>query len=408
MAPANAPSAGPGGAVFTSRPEVCAGLGQPGGRTSEQGIMKRAGFLLLGGLLALPAGCRRAPAPVPPPVVRVEEARPLREADRESVQTYIGAIRGENETDLSFKVGGILELIGPAPGRNWGEGDRIEKGQVLARLVQVDFLAERDSAAARRDLAVSRLARAEQLLREEAISPQEYDVLKAARDEAVAAFERARQAYLDSTLRAPLAGHILARLASPGETVLPGRPVLRIADLSVVSVELGVPDRLVGQVHPGQRIPVTVNSLEGRRFEGEVAEVGVAAKESSRLFKVVLKVPNPGGELRSGMTASVNFQPPPRHQPDAVLVRLSALVGRTPAPEEGPDAPTLAVFVVDASGHARMRPVRTDDIIRSSVVITAGVRPGERVVVVGASQLHDGVRVDARPWNEGVRLSATP
>jgi multidrug efflux system membrane fusion protein len=370
--------------------------------------MKPISLLALSGLLVLPAGCRRPPVPPPPPVVRVEEARPLHEADLESVQTYIGVIRGENETDLGFKVGGILELIGPAPGRNWGEGDRFEKDQVLARLVQVDFLAERDSAAARRDLAESRLARAEQLRRDEAISPQEYDVLKAARDEALAAYERARQAYLDSTLRAPFAGHILARLASPGETVLPGRPVLRIADLSVVTVELGVPDRLVGQVRPGQRIPVTVNSLEGRRFEGEVSEVGVAAKESSRLFKVVLKVPNPAGELRSGMTASVNFQPPPRAQPDAVLVRLSALVGRTPAPGEGSDAPTLAVFVVDETGHARERPVRTDDLIRSSVVITAGVRPGERVVVVGASQLHDGARVEARPWNEGARLPGPP
>lgn len=357
--------------------------------------------------LALTA-CHQPSHPAPPPVVRVEVARPWREAEPDAVQTYIGLVRAENETELGFKVGGILERIGPEPGRHWGEGDRFDKDQVLAQLVQVDFVAERDSAAARRDLAESRLARAEQLRRDGAISPQEYDTLKAARDEAVAAFERARQAWLDSTLRAPFAGHVLARLASAGETVLPGRPVLRIADLSVMSVELGVPDRLVGQIRPGQRLPLTVHTLEDRRFEGEVAEVGVAAREGSRLFKVVLKVPNPERRLRSGMTASVSLAPPREARGDAVLVRLSALVGRS-APGDGTaNLPSLAVFVVDDQGIARERPVRTDEIIRSSVVITEGVRPGERVVVVGAAQLYDGARVDARPLTDNATVPPAP
>jgi membrane fusion protein (multidrug efflux system) len=340
--------------------------------------------------------------------VRVEVARPWREADPDAVQTYIGLVRAENETELGFKVGGILERIGPEPGRHWGEGDRFDRDQVLAQLVQVDFLAERDSAAARRDLAESRLARAEQLRRDGAISPQEYDTLKAARDEAAAAYERARQAWMDSTLRAPFAGHVLARLASAGETVLPGRPVLRIADLSVMSVEFGVPDRLVSQLRPGQRLPLTVHTLEDRRFEGEVAEVGVAAKEGSRLFKVVLKVPNPERRLRSGMTASVSLAPPREALGDAVLVRLSALVGRGAPPTGSTDPPPLAVFVVDDQGIARERPVRTDEIIRSSIVITEGVSPGERVVVAGAAQLDDGARVEARPLDENAAASPAP
>lgn len=371
--------------------------------------MKSFLLLLAGLLVTLGPGCRPKPPPAPPAtVVRVEEVRRLEEAHLESVQTYIGVIRGENETDLGFKVGGRLDWIGPEPGRNWGEGDRVEKDQVLAQLAQVDFAAERDSAAARRELAQSRLLRAEQLRRDQAISPQEFDVIKAARDEAAAAFERAQQAFLDSTLRAPFNGHILARLASAGETVMPGRPVLRVADLSVVSVELGVPDRIVSRIQPGERIPLTVNSLEGRRFDGEVSEVGVAAKESSRLFKVVLKVPNPRGELRSGMTASVSFREPARARPEAVLVRLSALVGRSGVAGGGSNQPPLAVFVVDDAGQARERPVRTDDIIRSSVIVTEGLRPGERVVVVGASRLHDGERVDARPLSNGVATPAAP
>ncbi|MCZ7635605.1 MAG: HlyD family secretion protein [Verrucomicrobia bacterium] len=65
--------------------------------------------------------------------------------------------------------------IGPAPGRLWGEGDHIGKDEVLAQLGQVDFKAERDSAAARAELARSRRTRGEQLLRDQAISPQEFE-----------------------------------------------------------------------------------------------------------------------------------------------------------------------------------------------------------------------------------------
>jgi RND family efflux transporter MFP subunit len=178
----------------------------------------------------------------------------------------------------------------------------------------------------------------------------------------------------------------------------PGSRTLRVADLSTVSVDLGVPDRIVNHIKRGQLIPVAVNSLESRPFEGEVAEVGVAAKEGSRLFKVVLKVRNPRGELRSGMTASVTFQEPARDLAGAVLVRMSALVATTPGMGGTNRGPPLAVFVVDASGRAHERPVQTDDIIRSSVVVTSGLAPGDRVVVVGASRLHDGERVDARPF----------
>jgi RND family efflux transporter MFP subunit len=354
------------------------------------------GLLLVVGLGGV--ACRRERTPPPRAVVRYEAARPAREFLTDNVQTYVGVVRGENEIDLSFKVGGVLELIGPAAGRLWGEGDPIARNQILAQLVPVDFKAEFDSVSARAELARSRLARGEQLLRDQAISPQECDVLRAAHEEAHAALERAKQAYAESTLRAPFAGRILARLATAGETVLQGRPVLRVADLSTVSVELGVPDRLVNEIQTNATIALSIAALEGRRFEGRVSEVGVAAKEGSRLFKVVLQVPNPAGLLRPGMTASASLTRPSTVPTNAVVVRLSALVAASPAAGTNTEPPALAVFVLGEEGRVTERIVKTDDIIRSSILLTAGVRPGELVVVVGASLLHDGEAVEARPF----------
>ncbi len=352
---------------------------------------------LLAGLVGV-LGCRRERPSPPPTVVTFEKAAAASTNDFRAVETYIGMIRGENETDLSFKVGGVLERIGPEAGKLWGEGDAIEAGQVLAVLKQVDFKAERDSAEARATLASGRLKRGQQLLADQAISPQEHDVLKAAHDEAQAAFERAEQAFRDSTLRAPLSGRVLARLATAGETVMAGRAVLQVADLSTVSVEFGVSDRIVNEIRSGQVIPLVVSSLEGRRFDGTVSEVGVAAQPGSRLFRVVVKVANPGGVLRSGMTASASFRPAPGREDAVVLVRLSALVARSTSGSSAEGNDGLAVFVVGEDGRVQERAVETGDIIRSSIAILRGVDAGDRVVVVGASRLQDGERVEARPF----------
>ncbi len=351
-------------------------------------------------LLALTAvGCKRPPAPPPaPPVVRYEVARAVTnlvsQAGPGASQTYLGIIRGETETELSFRVGGIIEGIGKAEG-DWREGTPVEKDAVLAWLQPADFLAVSNQARARFDYEAARFTNNVKLLAEKAISQQEMDAIQSAYRSAEAEFERACQNLRDSIIRAPFTGTIIARLANAGETVMPGRPVLRLADLKTVSVELGVPDRVLPEIRPGERQAVWIRALEGTPrgpvCEGVVTEVGVAAREGSRLFRVVIQVNNDDGAIKSGMTASVEIRPRPRFAPDAVAVPLSALVGLPGSPD------ALAVFVVDDDGRARQRRVQTDDFIRSSVVITEGVAVGEKVVVVGAAGLHDGAVVQAQP-----------
>jgi len=154
-------------------------------------------------------------------------------------------------------------------------------------------------------------------------------------------------------------------------------------------VEVGVPDRLVGGLVVGGRVPVSVSGLGDQEFEGMVREVGVAAREGTRLFRVLVRVDNPGGRIRPGMAASVHLERGARSSVEGVLVRLSALVSRGER--------DLAVFVV-TNGTARLRMVGTADLRESSIVVTQGLRAGETVVVAGASQLHDGATVEVRPF----------
>lgn len=346
--------------------------------------------VLMGGFV----GCRPTHAPpVQKLVVRYVEAEAMRGANVQSRSEYIALVRGDVETELGFKVSGVLELIGRDGERqDWQEGVGFAGGELLARLRQEDFVSAAKSARAKAELAGKDYERAVTLRKDGAVSQQELDASSARRDSADAALAQAEQALKDSVLRAAYPGTILTRFASAGETVAVGKPVLKVADLRQMSIELGVPDRLVGQIRVGQEIPVKISALEASSFIGRVSEVGAAAKEGARLFRVVIKVANPQGLLRSGMTASVAPGESVAFAADSVLVPLSALVTSA----RGGATNQLAVFVVDAAGTARERPVKTDDIIRSSIVVSAGVKPGDKVVTVGAGTLYDGAPVDAR------------
>jgi RND family efflux transporter MFP subunit len=129
-----------------------------------------------------------------------------------------------------------------------------------------------------------------------------------------------------------------------------------------------------------------VSGLEGMpAFKGRVSEVGVAASGEGRLFRVVVKVPNPDGLLRSGMTARIHVSDAAGVKPGTVVVPLSALVTFPPGTQVG-------VFVVQ-DGKAVKRLVKTGDILNSSILITEGLRAGEQVVTSGAAFLHDGAPI---------------
>ena len=79
-----------------------------------------------------------------------------------------------------------------------------------------------------------------------------------------------------------------------------------------------------------------------------------------------------------------------------MVVPLSALIA-PPGPGVRASKPRtqLAVFVVK-DGKASLRPVKTGDIVASSIIVTEGLQAGEEVVTRGASQLYDGAPVEVR------------
>jgi membrane fusion protein (multidrug efflux system) len=328
----------------------------------------------------------KPPSPPAPPLVGTMTAAPA--LGLVPVVSYVGTLAGEVELDLAFKLAGRIAAIGPEVGRDWREGDVVAIGTALASLDPAQLVETVRAVEARASNDAGLHERGLRLMADQLISQQELDKLAAARDTSAADLRRAQAALADAVINAPFAGTVLRRGARTGETVAVGQMVLRLADLSRMSVELGVPEHIVGRLKPGQELALTLPAFPGQAFRGLVSEVGASAASGSRLFQMRVAVANPDGRLRPGMSATVAI-PGDLPPADAVTVPLSALLA-------GPDGRAFRVMVVEGA-VARGRPVEVIDVIGSSAVISRGLAVGEAVVVAGTGLCADGQPVMARP-----------
>lgn len=182
-------------------------------------------------------------------------------------------------------------------------------------------------------------------------------------------------------LASAVAGTVVERNATPGQIVGPTTNIFTVADLRHVWIAVDVYEADFTRVHPGARVSVVPVALPGETFEGRVRSMGGIVDTGSHTFKVRVVVENPGRRLRPGMFAQVHIDVP-AGAPTTGGVTLPDV-----AVQDVNGKPTV---FVDAGTPGRFiaRPVvlgrRTGN---GSVVITRGLRAGERVVLKGAFQL---------------------
>ena len=330
------------------------------------------------------------PAPVPPVPVTVVQVGGL--PDDAGVTRYSGAIKANESVDLAFRVSGIVEAIAQVRGadgrlRNIQVGDFVRQGQVLARLRQVEHRDQVADADAALGQARADYERVSQLYENRSTSKAEYDAAYARYTASQARRSQAAVALGDATLRAPLDGLILSNSVEVGGLAGPSAPLFRIADTRVVKVAFGVPDIAVPQLQLGQPIPIQADALPGAALEGRITRISPSADPESRVFEVEAALTNPQGRLKVGMLATLRLA---RESGDpAPFVPLDAIV------RPAGDTARYAVYVVaDSSGtRARLCSVRLGKVSGNLIAVREGLRPGERVIVRGATIVTDGQAV---------------
>ena len=242
-------------------------------------------------------------------------------AGANNVPTYDCVIQPMEVVELSSSVPGIIDTI------SVDRSDPVEKGQIVAKLqsdveqAQVElskqragFDAEIESKRASRDFKKRSQQRTQKLFNKKAVPFHVLDEAKtdailadtelrtAEQNKRMAELEVARaEATLDlRTVRSPISGVVVERLKSPGEFV-EDKPILRIAQLDPLRVEVIVPVGRFGTITKGMRAEVTPELTKRRKYIAQVTIVDKVVDAASGTFGVRLELPNPGG-LRCSLT----------------------------------------------------------------------------------------------------------
>ena len=291
-------------------------------------------------------------------------------------EEVIGTVRARDSVEISPTVmGKVAEL-------HCALGAAVKAGDLIARLSVQELTARLDQAREALALADLELARATRLRATGALPGAEYDVVASRQRIAQASHAEAVAMAGYAAVRAPRAGVVTAKLASTGDTAMPGRPLCVVEDPTSLRFEATVPEALARAFERAQAIPVRIDAIEGA-IAATVAEVSPNADAASRTVLVKLTLPQ-DARLRAGAFGRAIV---PAGELRALTVPASAVVRR---------GQLEAVYVI-TSGTARMRLVRTGKVVDERIELRAGVREGEPVVVDGADSLIDGQPVTVAP-----------
>ena len=287
----------------------------------------------------------------------------------------VGTVRAKLRATLEARLSGRIAEMPVAL------GEKVQKGQVIARLDAAEVAARLDQAQASLEEADRDWKRVSALFAQQSATRAEYDASQARQQVAKAAVAEAKAMMSYVEITAPFDGVITKKWVDVGDLAAPGKPLIDVEDPSVLQFLADVPDALVDNLKLGGQLAVLVGAATNQ-MEGTVAEISPAADPSTRTFLVKLNLPGESG-VRSGQFGRVAV---PVGESIAIHAPVSAVIQR---------GQMELVFVVD-SGHAELHLVKTGRHVGDEVEVVSGLNSGEQVVTENASELADGQPVSIK------------
>lgn len=345
---------------------------------------------ILGILATTLVGCGQASADprTKPPLVRIAKA----DTSGAAVREFTGIVGARVQSDLAFRVSGkvVARLV--------DAGQIVRRGQPLMRIDATDYSlaaqADGSAVAAARARAVQANAdeaRYRDLVSAGAASASAYDLKKAealaARAQLSAAEAQVRVSRNDvgyTVLVADSDGTVVETLAEPGQVVSTGQIVVRLARSGPREAIVALPETL----RPPLGTIAKARTYSGLGGSARLRQLSDAADPVTRTFEARFILTGAPAAAPLGSTVTVCLDEP--GQPAAVTVPIAAIYDRGRGP---------GVWLVSTRGSPTVswRPVKLAAVGEEAAIVSAGLRPGERFVALGAHMLHQGqtVRIDA-------------
>jgi RND family efflux transporter MFP subunit len=325
----------------------------------------------------------------------------------EQVITATGSVEAKRKVLVTADPGSKIAAL------YFDELDIVSKGQVLAKLDDIELVTQLRQLEVARNLAKANLANAQSRLeqnrslhekgylarQEVETAERQVDLYRSQVDEKSAAIQLVKAKLERISIRAPIGGAITRKLVEVGGVVSDGshavgaslggqlQPMViaEIAHLEALEFHVDVDQIDIGLVRRGQHAIVVLDAFPDRRFTGTVTEVTLSNIEEmgGRVrYKVRVELQKPDAPLRLGMTGTVNFLLARKEN----IVTLPTSVLTQHGGEE-------FVFVVE-DGKAHQRSIQTGLRTEDVVEVVSGLSVGAQVVDQGRARMKDGLPVE--------------
>lgn len=307
--------------------------------------------------------------------------------------SYTGTLEAWQKINITPDIGGKIAEI------YVNEGDKVNKGQILAELDTEALRLQLKQAEAAfavgeanfKDAARNK-ERMDRLVKENAVSEQQYEKVKLAFEAAQAQLEQA-QAALNlvrhnlnvSIMKAPFSGVIASKNSNVGDVInpmmgsfSPVSGVLTLVDFSRVKTTVGVSQNDILRIKKGQVALLKIASYPDRSFQGTVSLVNLAADPLTKKFNIEAIFNNPDLVLRPGTFGEMTLEVS-THEDALVLPQEAIIEGK---------------YVFLAQGSRAQKKEVTLGLQNTDLVeITSGIKEGDLVIVEGNFGLEDGAEI---------------
>ncbi len=378
----------------------------------KRGFSTLLGFLIvLVFVTALGTGCERPVASAAAPAPPVVEVTPVIQKDEPLEGEWVGTLEGYVNAQIQPHVSGYLIR------QDYQEGGFVRQGQVLFEIDPRPFQAALDQAKGQLAQAEAQMANAELNVKRDVPEAEAHAIPQSQLDNdtqalrgAQASVEANQAAVEQATLNlgytkvvSLIDGIAGINTVQVGNLVGPSTVLTSVSQVNPVKVYFPISEREYLRMADGgapgtvdwlthaSRIPLQLILADGTTYSypGRVVFADRQVNAQTGTIQIVGEFPNPKNLLRPGQYA-----------------RIRALTGYLPKASLVPQAAvnqqqgTYQVTVVGADNHAQLRTVEVGPRVGTLWVITSGLKPGERVVAVGAEKTKEGELVNPTPYKE--------
>jgi RND family efflux transporter MFP subunit len=319
---------------------------------------------------------------IDPKALFVEKSKKIG-IDTLKLQDFYHFIEVQGTIDAMENVLAIQQIPGIVTGINVKEGDRVSRGQVLYLTDASTYQKQMDVVQTQLDLAKVAFDKQKKLWEQNIGSELQYLQAKAGKETLEKQYSNLNAALELTKCKSPIDGIVDEVRVKLGDMAVPSQmmPGVRVVNASKMVVKAKLADSQIGRVKVGDKVMVSFPDIN-QKIEALVTYVGQTVDKQTRTFNVEVRINNPSNEYKANMIAKLLINDD--LQKSKIIIQENVI-------QKSIDGHYV---LVAENGRALKRDVETGNSYDGKIIVTQGLKTGDKLITFGYTEVVDGQKID--------------